>query len=200
MEKKADSAYLAKDFGAALPLYETLAKEQPKAPRMLYRLGVCQVKTGDFKAAEQSLKKAKELGAPTGPVAYNLACALISRGDRANGLAELEAASKAGFPRSGDEVRNEKAFDGVRSDARYVKALAKIENPLVDVPGGTAMDHWVGEWEVFYAGQKIGENSIKKVLRGYGITEAYRPGGNVVEGMSLFSFDIMGMPSFPGGT
>lgn len=188
-EKRANDLYVAKDYKSALPLYQALATEQPKAPRMHYRYGLCLLKTEDFRTAEKEFLKAKELGAPEAFVSYNLACVYLRLGDKPKGLGQLEASAAAGF-RNFEQLKSDSDFDSVRFEPRYTKALAKMENPLLGVKNADAMDIWVGDWVVTIDGQLVGENSIKKVLRGYGITEAWRPGAAAVEGMSLFAFDI----------
>jgi len=78
--RKADEAYAAKDYKVALPLYQKLAQEDPKAIRPRYRVAVCQLETGDLVSAEKNFALAKSLGAPSGPVSYNLACLYLRQG------------------------------------------------------------------------------------------------------------------------
>ncbi len=54
-----------------------------------------------------------------------------------------------------------------------------------DVPGSSALDFWLGEWEVRVDGEVVGENTIAKILDGCAVTEHWRSraGG---EGRSLF--------------
>ena len=54
--------------------------------------------------------------------------------------------------------------------------------------GHDALDHWVGEWDVFVGEQKVGSNVIAKTLKGFGVTEHWTNarGG---EGRSFFVFD-----------
>ncbi|MCB8932881.1 MAG: hypothetical protein M9921_05200 [Fimbriimonadaceae bacterium] len=54
--------------------------------------------------------------------------------------------------------------------------------------GHDALDHWVGEWDVFMGGQKVGSSVIEKTLKGFGVTEHWTSarGG---QGRSFFVFD-----------
>lgn len=61
--------------------------------------------------------------------------------------------------------------------------------PCTQVPGYQQLDFWVGEWKVFdQEGNKVGDNTIQKVLKGCAITERWRSAaGN--EGRSWFYYD-----------
>lgn len=53
------------------------------------------------------------------------------------------------------------------------------------------LDFWLGEWEVFVGGRKVGENRIEKVLSGCAILEHWSSARGE-EGMSLFYHDPVG--------
>lgn len=77
-----------------------------------------------------------------------------------------------------------------------------------DVPGFAALDFWVGEWDVLVEQEKVGENTIEKVLDGCAVTELWRAGGGG-EGRSLFYYTpatdtwkqvwVTGRAAAPGG-
>lgn len=56
-----------------------------------------------------------------------------------------------------------------------------------ETPAFSALDFWVGEWDVFAGGREVGENRVEKVLDGCAILEHWtsRAGG---EGKSLFYY------------
>lgn len=55
------------------------------------------------------------------------------------------------------------------------------------VPGFSTLDFWVGEWDVLVGEEKVGENTIEKVLDGCAVTERWRAAGGG-EGRSLFYY------------
>lgn len=57
-----------------------------------------------------------------------------------------------------------------------------------DAPGYSRLDFWVGEWDVYWNGQKVGTNRISKILSGCAIEEEWVDveGGR---GKSLFYFN-----------
>jgi hypothetical protein len=67
-------------------------------------------------------------------------------------------------------------------------ARAKAENPTKGLKGADALDHWLGEWDVYVKGQRVGKNRIVKALNGFAVEEFWesRRGG---KGRSLFVFE-----------
>lgn len=56
-----------------------------------------------------------------------------------------------------------------------------------NVPGFSTLDFWVGEWDVFVDDEKVGANTIAKVLDGCAVMELWRSAGGG-EGRSLFYY------------
>lgn len=185
---EANRLYTEKDYKAALPLYRQLAIDSPKVGRYRYRLGVCRLKEGELDKAAADFAQAKGLGVPAGNVDYNLACVRARQGKTADALKSLEAAVTGGFS-DPNQLKSDEDLASLHPEPRFKKVLEKLEFPLKGLPGGDAMDHWVGEWTVTFNGQFAGENSIKRVHRGFGITEEWRQGGGEVHGQSLFAYD-----------
>jgi hypothetical protein len=68
------------------------------------------------------------------------------------------------------------------------RALAAQDAPAcATVPAFSALDFWVGDWDVFVQTTKVGTNHIEKVLAGCAITESWRD-ANGGEGRSLFYY------------
>jgi hypothetical protein len=68
----ANTAYQAKDWATAQPLYLRLTQSQPDNGRMWYRLGVCYQSLGKHKEALDAFQKAQATGVPLGIVGYTL--------------------------------------------------------------------------------------------------------------------------------
>lgn len=184
----ADKAYVAKDYATALPLYRELALGNAKAPRYRYRLGVCRLETGDYERARADFELAKKLGTPPQFADFNLACAWARLGKPEASLKCLSSAVEAGFS-DVDQLKSDEDLASIRDTSGYRKLAERVEFPLRSLPGGTAMDHWIGEWTVTSNGQFAGENKITRVMRGFGVTEEWKQGGGPVQGMSLFAYD-----------
>jgi hypothetical protein len=72
-------------------------------------------------------------------------------------------------------------------------AASQSETPprCADEPIYSALDFWVGEWNVFIGDEKVGHNLIAKVLDGCAITEDWT-GADGGSGKSLFFLDNSG--------
>jgi hypothetical protein len=71
--------------------------------------------------------------------------------------------------------------------ARPVTTQQPEPPACADVPGFSTLDFWVGEWDVFVGDEKVGDNTIEKVLDGCAVTELWRSAGGGV-GRSLFYY------------
>lgn len=186
-EQQAADAYLKKDYSAALTLYRDLTGDDAKRPQFRYRLAFCELQTGDAGAALKDFQLALKLGSLAGPTHYNLGCTYIRLGEKGKALDELDACVATGF-QNVDQLKSDEDYKTLAAEPRFVALVDKLENPLKGVAGADALDHWVGEWTVTMNGQFAGENTITKILRGYGVTEHWRGTGGT-EGNSLFTFD-----------
>jgi hypothetical protein len=65
--------------------------------------------------------------------------------------------------------------------------LAAAPAPCRDVPEFHRLDFWLGDWDVYVRGVKVGANRIEPILAGCAVLESWRDleGG---EGRSLFYF------------
>lgn len=185
---KANDLFQSAKYAEALPLYKKLAEatDSPALPWM--RLAFCQLQTNDARSAIASYETAIKKGGPAGFAHYNMACAYARLGNKSKALEELEKAIEAQFG-TVDQYQTDDDFASLRNDPRFKSLMEKLPNPIKAFKGADAMDLWVGEWEVFTAnGQRAGQNSITKVLGGFGIEERWtNVGGN--KGQSLFTFE-----------
>lgn len=62
------------------------------------------------------------------------------------------------------------------------------EVPASKFKGHDAMDHWIGNWDVFVGEQRVGRNVITKTLNGYGVMEHWT-NARGKEGRSFFVFE-----------
>jgi tetratricopeptide (TPR) repeat protein len=86
-----------------------------------------------------------------------------------------------------DEVRSEPAFESLRADPRYQKALVQLERNMNPCPGLKDFAFWVGEWDVKSpdGAALLGTSSVTKQLDGCILLEKWKGG---LEG---WSFNIL---------
>jgi tetratricopeptide (TPR) repeat protein len=145
----ANSAYLAKDWTKAVPLYEALAQIHPDNARNWYRLGVCLHGVGKNDKALTALQKAKALGAPAQNVEYSLAEVSASLGEKDRALEHLAEAMKQGYAQP-EQMSASSDFKTISSDARFAPLLEQArhnEKPCESTPENRQFDFWVGDWD-----------------------------------------------------
>ncbi len=184
--EKADDLYKQKEWTQAAAAYEELTKQQPSIGLYWYLLAVCRLSLKDYQSALAVSESALAHGVPAGPASYNVACAQARLGNPDAAIASLEKSVAAGFA-DAKRVTAEGHFTSLHDDPRYRALVDKLENPTKGMKGADALDHWVGEWNVYVADRLVGKNRIVKTLKGFGVEE-YWDAGSGGHGRSLFVF------------
>lgn len=182
---RAHQAYIAERWEEAASAYAQLAELTGDAAAW-YRLGRSRLELGRAADALEALEAALRLGFVPGHTHFQMARALAGQGRDDRALDHLLQAVAAGF-QDAEAIRDTEAFDGLRDSPLFEAALDHAVNPVAYMDGGSAMDFWLGEWEVFVDGQAVGTDHVEKILGGAAILEHWqsREGGR---GESLFYF------------
>jgi hypothetical protein len=186
--EQANALYLKSDWANAAKAYEALTKDQPKVPNHWHRLGVCRLALKENEAAATAFETAIANGGVEGPNRYQLALAKARLGDKSAALDQLEKAEAQGAAKSGG-VAQEVDFAALRKDPRYLAVMDRLEHRTRGMKGADLMDHWVGEWDVYSNGQKVGQNRIIKSLDGFAVEEFWES-STFGRGRSLFVFEV----------
>ena len=132
------------------------------------KLGTDYLQAGKYADAAGALQKALDNGFPPQIGKYNLACAYARMGDKQKALDLLESLAAGGFP---TPVVNDPDLASLTGEPRF-QALAKraqhAAEPCKDAqanPEYRQLDFWVGEWNVFSGKQKVGESSVRLILK-----------------------------------
>lgn len=146
----ANSAYTAKDWAKAEPLYQQLTLAQPETPRYWYRLGVSLQATGQHQKALDAFQQARAKGVPVSIVGYNLAGVYASIGLTDKAFAELAEAVKQGYSHP-DQMQTDPDLAPLRSDARFpgmIEQSKHNQTPCDYTAENRQFDFWVGDWNV----------------------------------------------------
>ena len=73
-----------------------------------------------------------------------------------------------------NQLRTDEHLASLRSDQRFIALIDKLEHLTRGTPGADALDHWIGEWDVYSSGQLVGTNHITRTLDGYGVEERWQ--------------------------
>jgi CubicO group peptidase (beta-lactamase class C family) len=123
----ADGFWRWRDWSNAAWAYGFLVKQNAKDSEAWYRLASACHRMRDLKQAIPAYKKAISLGkTDEGYAQYSLARCYASGGQRADAVAELRRAVKAGFRDADDELTTEPDFDVLRADSGFNNIIAAV--------------------------------------------------------------------------
>jgi hypothetical protein len=187
---RAEAFISARQYAAAVTIYDSLTRAQPTQPRFWVRYGMSLQLAGKPDQAIVAYRRA--IGITTTPVAmYNLATLFALRGQKDSALHWLDQASQNGV--SNDQsTAADTSFASIRSDARFTAILERMRTamrPCLTRKESRMFDFWVGEWEVRnVGGQLAGTSSVQLLLEGCAILENWTDGQNG-QGKSMNSFN-----------
>ncbi len=185
---EAQAAFQAKDWAKAAAAFEKVVAATPDDAQAWFSLGISRRQLKHYDQAIAALEQAQAKGYPAPTVTTSLAVTYSLAGDLDRAFEKLEQAVKLGVPSA--VIDSHPGLVAVRADSRY-KAFAekadKIAHPCENDPRYRAFDFWVGDWEAWSGGQKVGENRIEKILRGCVLLENWSGGGS--SGKSFNYFD-----------
>jgi tetratricopeptide (TPR) repeat protein len=184
-----DKYYQAQKWEEAARVYSALTSSDPSNARAWYRYGVSLQRQGKHKDAASAYEKAIDNGQGK-PIAvyamYNLAACYARLGEAAKSLAWLSR-TVAANPIIASTFRSDTDFALLQSEPQFKELAAtveKIEKPCMFSEGYRQFDFWLGEWDVFVGGQRVGYNNVKS-LQGGCIVEENWEGGLGENGQSF---------------
>ena len=178
----ANTAYQAKDWARAEPLYQQLVQAQPDNSRNWYRLGVCLQGTGKHPRALDAFQKAQAKGVPESIVGYNIAAVYASMGQTDQAFGQLAEAVKQGYAQP-DQLSNDPDLQSIRSDARFAPLVEQAkhnQSPCDYKAENRQFDFWVGDWDVVTTkeGAPAGTSHIERAIGNCVIWENWTSLGN----------------------
>ncbi|MEM7297349.1 MAG: hypothetical protein AAF391_03685, partial [Bacteroidota bacterium] len=103
-----------------------------------------------------------------------------TRKDSERMYSTLEGSSENGFFAIA-RLKGDQEFASYQTEDRFIKLLEKVElnaYPCLRNEVWRHFDFWVGEWDVFVNGNKVGDNSITRAVGGCAIHENYTTAGS----------------------
>lgn len=182
LASSANTAYQAKDWTRAQPLYAQLVQLQPDSYANWYRLGVCSQALGQHEKALESFQKAQADGLPVSIVGYNFAAVYASMGQTDKAIDQLSEAVKQGYGRP-DQMSTDPDLQSIRGDSRFPALLEQAKHnqaPCDYAPENRQFDFWVGDWEVSptKGGPPAGLSHIERTIGNCVIWENWTSLGN----------------------
>lgn len=175
LKQQADQAFGDERWNDAIMLYTKHLKKNKKDSSAWYSLATSQMNTESYDDALESFGQAKATN--FNPHFVNLSIAKIhavtENSDKL--YSSLEEAAEQGlftFAR----LEQDAEFDNYRDSEQFQAILKKVElnaYPCLSNPVSRHFDFWIGEWDVFVNGNKVGENYITRAKGGCAIHENY---------------------------
>jgi tetratricopeptide (TPR) repeat protein len=185
----------AQNYGApgseqAIAADEQHVKSNPTDGNAWEKLGTDYLLAGKYAQAVGPLQKALDNGVPAQIGKYNLACAYARIGDKNKALDLLESLASNGLP---VPVNGDPDLASLAGEPRFqaiAKAAQRAAEPCKDPANAEyrQLDFWVGEWDVFAGPQKVGESSVKLILKDCVVFENWK-GGQGSDGKSFNKYN-----------
>jgi len=195
--KKADSLYIAKQYGQASVLYAQILRDTSTNSVAWNRLGFSYFNIGDLDKAMNAYQKAIQSNHGN----YLVKASVYSRMTRINAikdkkndaLSNLDSAVTAGYNQY-PELDSLKDFSIIRNEARFKELRTKAYNaayPCMANVQARQFDFWIGEWDAYVTGTKqlAGHSVIQMVSGGCAILENWTSAGSFYSGKSLNFID-----------
>ena len=190
-EERALNYLQNQEWDKAIVSLNLILKDNPANGQAWSQIGYAYYNLKKYEKAILSYQKADSLNFSVPQIRYNIACCYARAGNREKSLKYLNSAVNAGF-REVQLISNDEDLKILQNDPRFQELVLMLEQeayPCQHNPQYNAFDFWVGEWEVFNRqGQKVGENSIRKVMRDCILIENWQSVGGS-KGQSINYFD-----------
>lgn len=169
--------------------FAEIVKTEDKNAQAWFYLGLARHSQGKWEIAIEAFKKNVEIAnVPAGM--YNVAAGYsqLNKKDEAFEWLEKALTNGAAF---GSNISVDDDLENIKSDTRFEKMLEIVERttkPCMYCAESRQFDFWIGDWDVFVNGNKVGENLVELEMKGCTLVENWknRTGGL---GKSLNSYN-----------
>ncbi len=155
-----------------------IIKKEPENARAWFNLGLARHSQKKWESAIEAFKKNVEIAqVPAGM--YNVAAGYSRLNKKDEAFEWLEKALNNGAA-FGSNISTDEDFENIKSDARFKKMLEIVERktkPCMYSEESRQFDFWIGDWDVFVNGNKVGENLVELEMKGCTLVENWKNTG-----------------------
>ena len=190
LQKEAQEKFSNQEWNAAIKAYNKYLKKQDSDSSAWYNLGYSYLQLKDYSKALNSYKEAANRNFNSSFTTFSIAKVHALMGNLESLLTALNQGIENGFA-AYTSVLNDAAFDPYRDSPKFQEALEKVKlnaYPCLSSEDYRHFDFWLGEWDVYANGRKVGENSITMAKGGCAIHESYTTARNYA-GQSINFYD-----------
>ncbi|MFL6228060.1 MAG: tetratricopeptide repeat protein [Pyrinomonadaceae bacterium] len=174
--QSADALFEGKKWAEAAKAYDEVTKAEPTNAQAWFNYGMSLYSSDKFADAAAAFNRASELvkaGQLRRLSLYNTAASYARAGDKAKALDSLDRITAAN-PLLGIGVEADTDFASLKSEPRFKEFTVGVERaqkPCMFEAGYRQFDFFMGDWDVFVQGRKIGESHTKVLQQGCIIEE-----------------------------
>lgn len=179
----------AKKWNEAEKAFAKIVKAEPKNARAWFLLGTAKHSQKKWIGAIEAFKKNVEI-AKTPFGMYNVAVgySMLDKKDLAFEWLEKALNSGAAY---GSNISADDDFTNIKSDARFKEMLTIVDkkiNPCMHNSKARQFDFWIGDWDVFVRGRKVGENLVEREVNGCTLVENWKnTGGGTGKSLNVYN-------------
>lgn len=180
-----------KKWNEAEKAFAKIVKAEPENARAWFMLGLAKHSQENWSEAIEAFKKNVEI-AKTPSGMYNVAAGFSQLNKKDEAFEWLEKALNNGAA-FGSNISADVDFANIKSDTRFEKMLKIVDqkiNPCMYLAEARQFDFWIGDWDVFVQGRKVGENLIEREVNGCTLVENWK-GGSGGTGKSLNTYNAV---------
>ncbi|MEZ5344854.1 MAG: tetratricopeptide repeat protein [Pyrinomonadaceae bacterium] len=167
-----------KRWAEAENAFSAIVKDEPQNARAWFSLGFARHSQENWKGAIEAFKKNVEI-ANVASGMYNVAAGYSRLNQKDLAFEWLEKALENGAA-FGSNIGADEDFENIKNDARFEKMLELVKrklNPCMYSEEARQFDFWLGDWDVFVGGNKVGENLIELDTQGCTLVENWTNNG-----------------------
>lgn len=178
--ENANTKFGNQDWEGAVKDYTKYLKKNKSDSSAWYSLAMSYKNLENYDKAIESFKIARQTNFNQYFVDFNLSKVYALQDDTKNMYLTLTKTAENGFP-AYSRLKNDVEFADYKQDEQFKSILDQVElnaYPCLSGDNTRHFDFWIGEWEVFVNGNKVGDNSITRAPGGCAIHESYTTAGN----------------------
>lgn len=187
---KADELFKNSDWEKAAASYDKHLKSNPNDSVSWYNLGVCNQNLQNYNLAITQFEKAIHANYKKNIAYFNIAKCYAQIGNEQQLKKLLKRSSEDGFG-GWAFLKNDSIIGPYLNDATYSNIIKKMKEnayPCLTNKDNRHFDFWLGTWDVYARGGKVGVNVVTMAEGGCAIHENYSTKGSYF-GQSINYFD-----------
>ncbi len=190
LKEKALDNFNNQEWEEAAKNYQKYLKKNDGDSSDWYNLAIAKSRLEEFEDAIKYFKEAKERNYNKQFIYWGISKSYAMMKDEAKMLNSLNEAANDGLATYA-LLQSDPAYTDYKDSEDFKKVLSKVElnaYPCLSNEDYRHFDFWLGEWDVFVNGNKVGENSITMAKGGCAIHENYTTARNYA-GQSINFYD-----------